>query len=104
MPRHSPHTPEQRSQIVLAALRREETDTALCRRHNISDSTLARWKEEFLAGGTAALGAGKVVTNAQGRRIDELEHSLEQRDQVIGELTIANRILKKTVGQNLPVT
>ena len=104
MPRHSAHTPEQRSQIVLAALRREEADTALCRRHNISDSTLARWKEEFLAGGTAALGAGKVVTNSQGRRIDELEHSLEQRDQVIGELTIANRILKKTVGQSLPAT
>lgn len=104
MPRHSPHTPEERAQIVLASLRREETDTAICRRHGISDSTLARWKEEFLAGGTAALGAGKCVHNAQGRRIEELERSLEQRDQVIGELTIANRILKKVGVPPLPAS
>jgi transposase-like protein len=96
MPKHSPHSPEQRAEIVLAHLRNEEPATVLCRRHNISDSTLARWREEFLAGGTAALGSGKCVQNAQTRRIEELEHDLAGRDQVIGELTIANRILKKT--------
>ena len=102
MPRHSPHSPEERAQIVLSSLRREETDTAICRRHGISDTTLTRWKEEFLAGGTAALGAGKHVQNTQGRRIEELERNLEQRDQVIGELTIANRILKKFSGPTSP--
>jgi transposase-like protein len=98
MPKHSPHTPEQRAEIVLAYLRKEEPAETLCRRHGISDSTLARWRDEFLAGGTAALGAGKTQQSVQSRRIEELEQSLAGRDQVIGELTIANRILKKTVG------
>ncbi len=98
MPKHSPHTPEQRAEIVLAYLRREEATEVLCRRHNISETTLGRWRDEFLAGGTAALGAGKTQQNVQSRRIEELEQSLAGRDQVIGELTIANRILKKTVG------
>lgn len=98
MPKHSPHNPEQRAEIVLAHLRKEEPVETLCRRHGISDSTLARWRDEFLAGGTAALGAGKCTQNAQSRRIEELEQDLAGRDQVIGELTIANRILKKTVG------
>ena len=68
----------------------------LCRRHNISETTLGRWRDEFLAGGTAALGAGKTQQNVQSGRIEELEQSLAGRDQVIGELTIAHRILKKT--------
>lgn len=98
MPKHSPHTPEQRAEIVLAHLRKEEPAELLCRRHGISDSTLARWRDEFLSGGTAALGAGKCTQNAQARRIEDLEQDLADRNQVIGELTIANRILKKTVG------
>ena len=94
MPKHSPHTPEKRTEIVLAYLRKEEPAEILCRRHGISDSTLARWRDEFLSGGTAALGSGKCTQKAQASRIEELEQDLAGRDQVIGELTIANRILK----------
>lgn len=96
MPKHAPQTPEQRAEIVLAYLRREEPTEVLYRRHNISENTLGRWRDEFLAGGKAALGAGKAQQSVQSRRIEELEKSLASRDQVIGELTIANRILKKT--------
>ena len=32
------------------------------------------------------------------QRIEALEREIEERDQVIGEITIANRILKKRVG------
>jgi hypothetical protein len=35
------------------------------------------------------------------RRIAELEAQIEKRDQVIGEYTIANRILKKLSGQSV---
>lgn len=98
MAKHSPHTPDQRTEIVLAALRREEPIEVLCRRHNISETTLARWRDEFLEGGKAALGSGKRQQSAQVERIEQLERDLAGRDQVIGELTIANRILKKTVG------
>ena len=58
--------------------------------------TLYRWRDEFLAGGEAAL-AGKTnkQAGAQLRELEELKKQVAKRDQVIGELTIANRILKK---------
>ena len=39
-------------------------------------------------------------SSRQLRRIAELEKEVEGRDQVIGELTIANRILKKLSGES----
>ena len=39
--------------------------------------------------------------DARDRRIAELEQQIEKRDQVIGEYTIANRILKKLSGQSV---
>ncbi len=94
MGRKSELTPAERRDIVLMLLRREETGEALARRFGISDATLYRWRDEFLAGGEAALAKGGL--DGSDRRIKELERQLAERDQVIGEITIANRILKKT--------
>jgi hypothetical protein len=48
-----------------------------------------------------ANGDGKKGGDPLRRRIAELEAQIEKRDQVIGEFTIANRILKKLSGQSL---
>ena len=94
MGKKSSLTAEQRRDVVLMLLRREEPAGALARRFGISEGALYRWRDEFLQGGTAALSNGK--TDSQAGRIHELERALAERDRVIGELTIANRILKKT--------
>lgn len=91
---------KQRCEAVLALLRREEPAAPLARRYGISEPTLYRWRDEFLAGGEAALASGKNGHDPQVRRITELEQQIEKRDQVIGELTIANRILKKFTGSS----
>ncbi len=88
----------QRREAVLALLRREEPAVKLARRFAVSEQTLHRWRDEFLTAGEAALCGGKNG-NGQQRRIAELEKEIEGRDQVIGELTIANRILKKLSGE-----
>jgi transposase-like protein len=49
----------ERREIVLSLLRREEAAGILARRHGISENTLYRWRDEFLAGGEAALGDGR---------------------------------------------
>ena len=77
-------------------LRREEPAAKLARRFGVSEQTLYRWRDEFLAGGEAALANGKGGADPRDREIRELKKEVEGRDQVIGELTIANRILKKT--------
>lgn len=87
----------QRKEAVLALLRREEPAAQLARRFGVSEQTLYRWRDEFIAGGEAALAAKNGSAGAD-RRMAELEHQIEKRDQVIGELTIANRILKKLSG------
>ncbi len=87
----------QRREAVLALIRREEPAGKLARRFGVSEQTLHRWRDDFLAGGEAAL-CGK--NGGQGRRIDELEKAIEGRDQVIGEMTIANRVLKKLSGES----
>lgn len=45
-----------------------------------------------MAAGETGLAGGK--NGGQQRRIAELEKEIEGRDQVIGELTIVNRVLK----------
>ena len=101
MAKRSDLTATQRREVVLLLLRREEPATKLARRYGVSEQTLYRWRDEFLAGGEAALASGKKGTDSRDREIKQLKKDLEQRDQVIGELTIANRILKKSA-EGLP--
>ena len=95
MGKRSELTAAERREAVLALLRREEPGAKLARRIGVSEQTLYRWRDEFLAGGEAALAAGKGGADSRDREIKELQKEIASRDQVIGELTIANRILKK---------
>jgi len=87
-----------RREVVLLLLRREEPAAVLARRYGISEQTLYRWRDEFLAAGEAALTQAKSGADPRNRQVEELKRELAQRDQVIGELTIANRLLKKSSG------
>jgi transposase len=91
-----------RREAVLCLLRREESAAVIARRLGVSEPTLYRWRDDFLAAGEAALsnGSSKKGADPRDRRIAELEAQIEKRDQVIGEYTIANRILKKLSGQS----
>ena len=84
----------QRREAVLMLLRRDEPGAVLARRFEVSEATLYRWRDDFLRAGGAALCGGNGT--GQARRVQELERQVAERDRVIGELTIANRILKKT--------
>lgn len=74
----------------------EEPVAALARRYQVSEQTLYRWRDDFLAGGRQALGQkpGGQSQEAQ-RRIAKLEKEVANRAQVIGELSLANGLLKK---------
>ena len=90
----------ERREVVLSLLRREEPATVLSRRYGISENTLYRWRDEFLTAGQAALANGKGKADPRDRQVAELKKQLVERDRVIGELTIANRILKKTAAES----
>jgi transposase-like protein len=100
MGRRSSVDVKERREAVLSLLRREEPAAVIARRVGVSEPTLYRWRDEFMAGGEAALSNARGKADGRDRRIAELEAQIEKRDQVIGEYTIANRILKKLSGQS----
>lgn len=91
-------TVEQRAEAVLSLVRREESAAKVARRYGISEQTLYRYRDLFLEGGKAGLTSGKA--DPRSHKIEQIEKQLAQRDQVIGELTIANRVLKKLSGES----
>ncbi len=68
---------------------------SLARKAGVSPTSLTRWRDELVDAGKSALGLGKVAQNQLARQVDVLREEFADRDQVIGELTVANRILKK---------
>lgn len=94
-------TMPERRKIVLSLIRREEPAAVLARRYGIAEGTLYRWRDEFLVAGEAVLANGKNKTDARDQQIAELKKDIIERDKVIGELTIANRILKKMANDSI---
>ena len=89
----------ERIEAVMALLRREEPGAQIARRCGVSEPTLYRWRDQFLESAKSGLASGTGTSSSSGnRKIEDLESKVEERDQVIGELTIANRILKKLSG------
>jgi transposase-like protein len=91
----------ERREAVLSFLRREEPAATIARRYGVAEATLYRWRDDFLAAGEAALAGGtRMGSGTRDRQVAELERQIESRDQVIGELTVANRVLKKLSAQS----
>jgi transposase len=91
----------ERREAVLSFLRREEPAAILARRYGVAEATLYRWRDDFLAAGEAALaGSTQAGSSARDRQVAELQRQVESCDQVIGELTVANRVLKKLSAQS----
>jgi len=84
-----------RVEAVLSLVRREEPAAKIARRYGISEQTLYRLRDDFLQGGQDALAERNGRGTGRDCRVEELEKDVAERDRVIGELTIANRLLKK---------
>ena len=89
--------PEERSQLVLRLLSKEAPAAQLARRAGISEQTLYRWRDDFIGAGKQAM-KGRGASAEQVKALAQLSAEVAERDQVIGELTIANRVLKKVSG------
>ena len=89
---------EQKKEIVLAVLRKEEPIASIARRFQVSGQSIYRWQEEFIAGGVRAV-SSRGRSRASGE-IAELKKQLEDRERVIGEYAFANSFLKKRLGHS----
>jgi transposase-like protein len=95
MPKRSELKSETRVEAVLALLRKEEPASVLARRYQVSEQTLYRWRDIFLEAGKSGLVKGEAKPDESSRRFEQMERELSKRAQVIGELSLANDLLKK---------
>ena len=87
---------EEKIRIVLEGLRGEETVAELCRREGISQSMYYKWSKEFLEAGKSRL-AGDTKRQASSEDVDDLRTENEQLKQLVAELALKNRVLKKSL-------
>jgi transposase len=89
-------TAEDKIRIVLEGLRGEDSIAELCRREGIDQNLYYRWSKEFLEAGKKRL-AGDTARAATTDEVKELRREASARKEVVAELTLENRLLKKSV-------
>ncbi len=90
------YSAEEKIRIVLAGLRGEESIAALCRREGIAESLYYSWSKEFLEAGKNRL-AGDTSRQATAPEVKELRSEALALKEVVAELTLENRLLKKSM-------
>ena len=83
-------TPEFKAEVVLEALCGESSQAELCRRHNLSEDQLSKWKQQFLENAAAVFASTDQQSSEAAERIAHLEH-------LVGRLTVALDIQKKAL-------
>lgn len=86
-------TAQQKTEIVLASLRGNKTMAELCREHDIADSLLRKWREQFLQAGAERLSGKTERTEA-----DELRSRVAKLERALGrktmEVEVAGELLR----------
>ena len=90
------YTAEEKISIVLDGLRGEESIAAICRREGINPNLYYRWSKEFLESGKKRL-LGDTRREATSIEVKELREENEQLKQLVAELSLKNRVLKKSL-------
>jgi transposase len=90
------YSSEEKIRIVLEGLRGESTVAELCRREGIAQSLYYKWSKEFLEAGKQRL-AGNTKRQADSQEVSEMRQENEQLKQLVAELALKNRVLKKSL-------
>ena len=87
---------EEKIRVVLEGLRGEDSIAELCRREGIVQNLYYRWSKEFLEAGKKRL-AGDTARAATSDEVKDLRREASALKEVVAELTLENRLLKKSV-------
>ena len=90
------YSAEEKIRIVLSGLRGEESIAELCRREGIAQSLYCSWSKEFLEAGKKRL-AGDTAREATSNEVKGLRKEAVVLKEVVAELTLENRLLKKSM-------
>lgn len=85
-------TVEDKVKIVMESLTTTASTADICRKYGLSLNTFYPWREKFLEGGKTAL-AG----SPSARAAKTLRRENDTLKTLVGEITLANDVLKKTL-------
>ena len=89
------HCAEEKSRVVEAGLRGEDSISEQCRREGIYQSLYYSWSKEFLEAGKKRL-AGDTMRQATSAEVKDLRSESLALKEVVADLTLENRVLIKT--------
>ena len=90
------YSAEEKIRIVLEGLRGEVSVAELCRREGINQNLYYKWSKDFLEAGKSRL-QGDTQRQATSQDVDNIRRENEQLKQLVAELALRNRVLKKTL-------
>src|SRR5712675_573318 len=90
------YSAEEKIRIVIAGLRGEDSIAELCRKEGINQNLYYRWSKDFLEAGKKRL-AGYTAREATSDEVKGLRAETHQLKELLAELMMENRLLKKSV-------
>ena len=90
------YSAEEKIRIVIAGLRGEDSIAELWRKEGINQNLYYRWSKDFLEAGKKRL-AGDTAREATSDEVKEIQAQARQLKELVAELMIENRLLKKSV-------
>ena len=87
---------EEKIRIVLEGLKGEQSIAEICRREGINPNLYYRWSKDFLEAGKKRL-QGDTVREANSVEVSGIKQENEQLKQLVAELSLKNRVLKKSL-------
>jgi len=87
---------EASAENLLSGLRGEDSIAELCRREGIAQNLYYRWSKDFLEAGKKRL-AGDTARAATSDEVNDLRREAMALKEVVADLTLENRVLKKSV-------
>ena len=87
---------EEKIRIILEGLKGEDSIAAICRREGIAPSPYYKWSKAFLQAGKRRLN-GDTIREANSDEVGELRKENDELKQLVAELSLKNRVLKKSL-------
>ena len=84
---------QEKQRIVLSVLRGEATVAEAARSNKCSETSIAKWRDQFVQAGVSALEAG--AARGPSARETQLERRLDQVTSALGEAHVELRLLKR---------
>lgn len=88
------HPVETKLKIVLSVISGETSQAEAARRHGVSETSIGKWKDQFLQGGKAGLQQPAGGAKPTGRE-HRLEAEVDDLTRALGEAHVQIRALKR---------